>query len=163
MFCDVIGCSMAYRVFFCPRAVLKSRGWGGEEGWGCSNVRNIDDSTLCFTSLIPLGRSQVNYVFLVVSYLYQSIYIIVLRRYYCYFYLMVKSGKSFVKTRPCLQISSFLLILLKFPSLPRPRLFRSRPPAYLILPYVLSPAYKDPLFIWDPKVDILNIKCVEVR
>ena len=44
------------------------------------------------------------------SYLHQIIYIIVLRRYYCwvYFYLMIKSGKSFIKIGSHLQITFFL-------------------------------------------------------
>ena len=59
------------------------------------------------------------------SYLYQSIYIIVLRRYYSwvYFYVMVKSCK-FVKIGSRLLVSPAYLILPDVPTTPPP------PPAY---------------------------------
>ena len=59
------------------------------------------------------------------SYLYQSIYIIVLRRYYSwvYFYVMVKSRK-FVKIGSRLLVSPAYLILPDVPTTPPP------PPAY---------------------------------
>ena len=69
------------------------------------------------------------------------IYTIVLRRYYClvYFYLIVKSGRSFVKIGSRLQIASpFIFILSKSPPTPRPP---------------TSPAYQNSLFIRDPRVN----------
>ena len=53
-----------------------------------------------------------------------------------FFYLMVKSGKSFVKIESRFQIALFLLFYRNFH--PPPRLFR--PLANLILPNVLTPS-----------------------
>ena len=72
------------------------------------------------------------------------IYTIVLRRYYClvYFYLIVKSGRSFVKIGSRLQIASpFIFISSKSPP-PTPP---PGPPT--------SPAYQNSLFIRDPRVN----------
>ena len=59
------------------------------------------------------------------SYLYQSICNIVLRRYYCwvYFFLVIKSGKSFVKIGSRSQIARFFLFYCN----PHSRLFRTSP------------------------------------
>ena len=54
---------------------------------------------------------------------------------FSFFYLMVKSGKSFVKIGYRFQLAPFLFILSKFP--PLTRSFRPPPlPTYLILPNV---------------------------
>ena len=111
------------------------------------------------------------------SYLYQSIYTIVLRRYYCwvYFYLVIKSGKSFVKIGSRSQIALFFLFYCN----PLSRLFRTPPPPppppppthththtliwfYLIVqPLPLLSSL--PLVIWDQRVATLTSMTIAVE
>ena len=88
-------------------------------------------------------------------------YVIVLRPYYCwvYFYLMVKSVKSFVKIESRLQIALFFLFYRKFPSTPPPSLILT--PTLICFTYCSnslgSPVYSGPnsiLTSWEGEITL---------
>ena len=113
------------------------------------------------------------------SYLYQSICNIVLRRYYCwvYFFLVIKSGKSFVKIGSRSQIARFFLFYCNphshlFRTSPRPSIppARARPHTHthtLIWFYLIVQPLPRlsglPLVIWDQGVATLTSMTIAVE
>ena len=90
IFCDVIGCSMLYITFYCPRVVLKFLKFvkyrlipPGRIYVKRANLMGLYSGGEGGSNMIPVGRSPVSYDFLVVfifisKYLYHSLETILL-------------------------------------------------------------------------------------